>query len=321
MILSFIVPIYNVGSLLNSCLESIYNIRLNEQEFEVLLVDDCSPMRLEENRIFEKYKDKYHNITILRHEQNGGLSAARNTGLNNARGKYVWFVDSDDSINAEYIPMMLDKAEENSLDVACFGFSMIYEENGTVSNEILTGIDYNKVYCGSDFLMNVPIHIMAWSAIYRRDFLIENALFFCEGILHEDQDFTPRAYFLAKRISYFCVTAYNYLQRNGSIMKSVNPKKIKDLVTICNNLLDFANAHTEAHTKEYYFFINRISFLYAQSLRNQAICGYEDMRQLAFYPLSINKYLSNREKLQYRLINLSTRLYVLIKRLMLKVER
>lgn len=321
MILSFIVPIYNVGSLLNTCLESIYKIQFNEQEFEVILVDDCSPSRSEEDLIIEKYQKSYSNITILRHEQNGGLSAARNTGLNNARGKYVWFVDSDDYINAEYIPMLLDKANENCLDVACFGFSMIYEENGTVSNEILTGIDYNKVYCGSDFLMNVPIHIMAWSAIYRRDFLIENGLRFYEGILHEDQEFTPRAYYLTKRISYFGVAAYNYLQRNGSIMKSVNPKKIKDLVTICNNLLDFANAHTVANTNEYYFFINRISFLYAQSLRNQAICGYEDMGLLAFYPLSINKYLSNREKIQYRLINLSTRLYVIIKRLLLKIER
>ena len=143
---------------------------------------------------------------------------------------------------------------------------------------------------------------------------------FMEGVLHEDQDFTPRAYCMAKKISYVPIPIYDYLQRNGSIMKSVNPKKIRDLITICNRLWNFAIKNTEDNSDIRFFFINRVSFLYAQSLRNMAICGYEKYPDLPFYPLSINKFLNNREKLQYFLININVRLYVFIKSMMFKLR-
>lgn len=319
MELSFIIPVYNVGALLDKCLESIYNNRLEEEVFEVIIIDDASPSYHVESTIANKYARIHKNLVFLRHDRNKGLSASRNTGLHYAGGKYVWFVDSDDTINAEYVYELLKKAISSSLDVLCFGFRMIEEDTSKCTDCVLDGVS-DKVWIGPDFLINVPVQVMAWSAMYRRQFLLDNDICFMEGVLHEDQDFTPRAYCMAKKISYVPIPIYDYLQRNGSIMKSVNPKKIRDLITICNRLWNFAIKNTEDNSDIRFFFINRVSFLYAQSLRNMAICGYEKYPGLPFYPLSINKFLNNREKLQYFLININVRLYVFIKSMMFKLR-
>ena len=317
MELSFIIPVYNVGALLDKCLMSIYNNRLEEEAFEVIIIDDASPSFNVESTIANKYAQIHKNLIFLRHDKNKGLSASRNTGLQCAGGKYVWFVDSDDTINAEYVIELLKKAISSSLDVLCFGFRMIYEDTNKSTDCILDGVS-DKVWIGPDFLINVPVQVMVWSAMYRRQFLLNNDLCFLEGVLHEDQDFTPRVYCTAKKISYAPISVYNYLQRHGSIMKSVNPKKIRDLITICNRLWNFAIKNTKDNSDIRFFFINRVSFLYAQSLRNMAICGYEKYTGLPFYPLSINRFLNNREKLQYSFININVRLYVFIKSLMFK---
>lgn len=317
MILSFVIPVYNVGSLLKTCLESISNISIDESDYEVIIVDDCSPIYAEESIIIEEYSKKQSNLLLLRHSHNKGLSASRNTGLKAAKGKYVWFVDSDDSINPYALNSLLDEVEQNTLDVVCFGYSMIDECHNIICTDIISEIIEAKYLNGRDFITNVPMHVMAWSAIFRRDYLQKRKLFFCEGILHEDQEFIPKAYFLADSIAYMPISAYNYLQRQGSIMKSVNPKKIKDLLIICDRLWTFAKENTTSNSREYFYFINRISFLFAQSLRNMALCGgYQDVGVIKYYPLSINKYLSLREKSQYRLINFNIRFYVLIKRIM-----
>lgn len=319
MELSFIIPVYNVGALLDKCLYSLYNNGLADDDFEAIVIDDASPSYDVESIIANKYAQIHKNLVFLRHDKNKGLSASRNTGLQCAGGKYVWFVDSDDAINAEYVYELLKKAISSSLDVLCFGFRMIEEDTGKCTDCVLEGYP-DKEWTGQEFLINVPIHVMAWSALYRRQFLLDNNLCFLDGVLHEDQEFTPRVYCMAGHISYVPVPGYNYLQRHGSIMKSVNPKKIRDLITICNRLWNFAIKNTEDNSDIRYFFINRISFLYAQCLRNMAICGYENYPNLPFYPLSINSFLNNREKLQYSLININVRFYVFIKSMMFKLR-
>lgn len=315
MKLSFIIPVYNVGELLDKCLGSIYNNGFSDDFFEVIVVDDASPSYKLENTIVNKYAQIHNNLVFLRHDNNKGLSASRNAGLQCASGKYVWFLDSDDSINAVYIYELLNKAISSNLDVLCFGFCMVEEQSEKCTENVVEGLP-DRVWTGPEFLIGVPIHVMAWSALYRRQFLLDNNLCFMEGVLHEDQEFTPRVYFLAGRISYAPVPVYNYLQRHGSIMKSVNSKKIKDLITICERMWDFAIKNTKENSDIRFFFVNKVSFLYSQALRNMAICGYEKYSDLPFYPLSINRFLKNKEKMQYSLININVRLYVFIKRLM-----
>lgn len=315
MELSIIIPVYNVGRLLDKCLGSIYNKGLEDDAFEVIVVDDASPSFEIEKEIVGKYAKIHNNLVVLRHAKNKGLSASRNTGLSHAHGEYAWFVDSDDSINAVFVQSLLDNAISLCLDVLCFGFRMVEEDSMKCTDCVIEGVE-GRVFPGPEFLIDVPVQVMAWSAIFRRQFLIDNDLYFMEGILHEDQEFTPRAYSLANRILYMPLPVYNYLQRSGSIMKSINPKKIKDLITICRRLWDFSLKNTMENSELRFFFVNRISFLYSQSLRNMAICGFENYSDLPFYPLSINRFLTLREKLQYTLINVNVKLYVFIKRMM-----
>ena len=163
-------------------------------------------------------------------------------------------------------------------------------------------------------MLQVGMPPAAWAAIYRRSFLEARALKFMEGVLHEDQEFTPRAYFLAKRIAFENCIVYNYVQRDGSIMKSENPKKTDDLLKICNSLWKFAEDNTQIESSIRYCFVNRVSFLFSQALSNLCRCGIYvfpgDYKSLPYYPLSINKYLGKKERYKFTLINSSVPLYL-----------
>ena len=320
MKLSFIIPVYNVGLLLDKCLDSLYRCGLDENQFEVIVIKDISKVCDVEEEVINKYYNAHTNITVFESKNDNGPGAPRNIGIKNAKGDYIWFIDSDDTISPDYSPLLIEKIIDAKLDVLCFGFNMIEQETGNTNECIVSSITQDKIFSGKEFLLNVPMPVMPWCAIYDRHFLLRNSILFIEGVLHEDQDFSARTYFLSSRISYIGLPVYNYLQRHGSIMKSVNPKKIRDLITICNRLWNFAIKNTENNSDIRYFFINRISFLYAQCLRNMAICGYENYPNLPFYPLSINSFLNNREKLQYSLININVRFYVFIKSMMFKLR-
>lgn len=317
MKLSFIIPVFKVGILLDKCLNSIYNNPLEVNQFEVIVVMDNSAEYPIELEIISKYKLRYNNFIVFFNKNDRGPGAPRNIGLLNAKGDYVWFIDSDDTINFELVPRLLKKLEEDNLDALCFGFNMVDEETFNKSECLLDDVDGDKILSGREFLLNIPMPIMPWCTIYRRHFLLNNDLTFVEGVFHEDQEFSTRAYFLSHRIAYSALPVYNYLQRKGSIMKSVNPKKTGDMIIVSGKLWDFALSNTLENTRERFFFLNKISFLYSQALRNMAICGFKEYKNLKFLPLSINNYLSLKEKLQYRLINFNIRLYVLIKKIAL----
>lgn len=110
--LSVIVPVYNVEKYLDDCLRSI--ISQIDNDCEIICVEDCST----DNSlgILEKYSNKYSQIKIVKHGKNKGLSAARNTGLNNAKGKYILFVDSDDMFKTNAITELMNIVEEQELD-------------------------------------------------------------------------------------------------------------------------------------------------------------------------------------------------------------
>ena len=124
-ILSFIVPCYNVEKYLQQCLDSIYACDLPEEQFEVVCVNDCSPDNVQE--ILERNGEKHDNLRIIVHQQNMGLGGARNTGIREAKGQYLWFVDSDDLVTAQGIKSLIQQAGEQELDVLCFNYRRVDE--------------------------------------------------------------------------------------------------------------------------------------------------------------------------------------------------
>lgn len=317
MRLSIILPVYNVSKWLGRCIASIRNQGLMPEDYEIVVVNDGTPDdSMEVLEAFRSEEEKSGHQTapwVVVEQENKGLSAARNAGLKAAHGAYVWFVDSDDYLVPGCLKKLLERAEKDRLDVLCFGLQLM-NENGDIVPYEIPDESNGQTLKGEEFMLKVGMPPAAWAALYRRGFLQAKNLQFYEGILHEDQEFTPRAYFLARRIAFDPIVAYNYVQREGSIMKSANPKKSTDLLIVCQRLWDFAMEHTQIESSIRYLFINRVSFLFSQVLANLCRCGIKEFpgnhHELPYYPLSINEHLTKKERYKYQLINSSVHLYL-----------
>ena len=171
---------------------------------------------------------------------NGGLSAARNTGLQAATGDYVVFVDSDDWVE----PMMLARLAEESdgEDMICFACRRTDNNTyDTLQPEQDRGWSYYNRHALEH--RKVPF-VCVWQRCYRRSFLIENNLCFREGILHEDNEFTPRACLKAKKVTVIPDVLYNYRVRPGSIMTTRGMKSKESLILIGNDLSEMFGQET-----------------------------------------------------------------------------
>lgn len=312
MRLSIIIPVYNVEQYIARCLDSCLNQDIPTNDYEIIVVNDGTPDN--SMAIVENYCRKYKNIRIV-NRKNGGLSVARNTGLESAHGEYVWFIDSDDRISTDCMYSLMSYAETNHLDVLCFGLNLEYSD-GRIEKHHIECNDKRKIYDGKDFIVNVWMPPAAWAAIYRRKFLISNGLQFYEGILHEDHEFTPRAYCLAKRISYLDLPVYYYNQRDGSIMKSKNNiRRCRDMLTIADSLYTFTIGVLAEGTLTYKAMMQKVYFCFTQSLSYYSKIAHplSVYRNKPYFPMN-PKYCSSRLRLKIIIANISLQLYLFINR-------
>lgn len=316
MKLSVIIPLYNVAGYIRDCLNSICQCGLSQADFEIVIVDDGSTdgsADIAESFLIEHQSDlsPYHWRII--HQVNGGASAARNTGLRASSGQYVWWVDGDDLIEHNSVADLLSILDKNGLDVLCFGLKLLYENGSTELYRIFSQSD-GEVLKGDTFIYKVGMTPSIWLAIYRREYLFEKQLWMKEGIVHEDQEFPPRAYFLANRIMYIPRNIYYYRQREGSIMKSEKhrAKKAKDLLVVCDSLYEFTQRYVKKDSEAYKVFNNKIAFAFGQSLRNYMIGDFpiEIYKTKPYYPLKLNSYMSFRDQIKYSLANCSLSVYL-----------
>lgn len=223
--ISVIVPVYNVEPYLRQCLESLRAQTCGD--YEVICVNDGSTDGSRD--ILSEYPE----IKVIDRE-NGGLSAARNTGMEAATGDYVLFVDSDDWVE----PSMLDRLskETDGTDMICFGCrrtdNVAFD---ALAPEQSKGWDY---YNSHALESRVVPFVCVWQRCYRRDFLLSNNLLFREGVLHEDNEFTPRACLKAQSVKVIPDILYNYRIRPESIMTTRGIKSKECLILIGNELSD-----------------------------------------------------------------------------------
>lgn len=222
--LSIIIPVYKVEEYLAKCVDSLLNQDLSSEEYEIILIDDGSPDRCGE--ICDEYATRYSNIKVVRRE-NGGLSAARNSGIEVAQGRYIQFVDSDDYLEPNVLKTLVDKMENDNLDVLRFNYQNVNEhyevfEPNKVSKPF---VDYRDEVCdGLTFLTErLGFGCYAVQFMIRRE-LLEDCRF-KEGIYFEDTEWTPRLLLQARRVTSTSLMVYNYLMRSGSITQSVDEKK------------------------------------------------------------------------------------------------
>lgn len=223
--ISIIVPVYNVEHELSRCVDSILN--QSYTNIEVILVDDGSTDRCPS--ICDAFVMKDRRVRVI-HKPNGGLSSARNAGLREASGEWILYVDSDDYILNDSCERLIAVGAKYDCDIV--SADAIREFNGGREYMVHGSLADGKCYPSRDFIIKTvkpcEWYAPAWLNLYKRSFLIENNLFFVEGLLHEDMEMQPRVFLAAKTVAYCAYPFYRYVDRASSIM---NASKVDERVT------------------------------------------------------------------------------------------
>lgn len=226
-ILSIIVPVYNVSRYLSGCIESILNQEL--QDFELILVDDGSVD--DSGKICDEYAGKDNRILVL-HQQNGGVSSARNAGIENASGKYIAFVDADDTIELNMYSTMVTKAEQSGSDYVICGIKILFANNtedihySLPENVLMNRNSVIKVLLYSIY-SNENIINSPCNKLYRLDLIRNNQIRFLKRRRAEDWLFNIRYLENSQSALYINEPLYNYVRNNESVMSRVLPEQFE----------------------------------------------------------------------------------------------
>ena len=238
---SIIIPIYKVEQYLNECVDSILNQSFFD--YEIILVDDGSPDNCP--KICDDYASKHNFIKVI-HKPNGGLSSARNAGIRVATGRYIIFMDSDDWWNPDVdVNSILDDVN-NHPETEMFLFSSLDYVEGEglykrTEHEQLSNIRTDSIdHYYSDLLANGNLEVHAATKIIKREFLIENNLFFKEGITSEDNEWMLRLLRVLKSVKIIDYPLYMYRTgRVGSITNTIKRKNISDVLDIIQASINY----------------------------------------------------------------------------------
>lgn len=235
--LSIIVPVYNVEKYIRECIGSIFCQGLEDEFFEVIIVNDGS----KDNSIdlISDYNNQHSNIQIV-DQENQGLSEARNNGLRKATGEYVLFLDSDDLLVKGSLKSLMDCMINSMADMAMANFVKLNDDQiDSFVHKVVPVSSANPIEMkGEEALVKFfnPRECFVWRTIYRRQFLLDSGIKFIPGIYFEDVPFTTECYLKAKKCISLPIPFYIYRQRPNSIVSSVNKKKVSDFNVIIEYL-------------------------------------------------------------------------------------
>ena len=243
------MPIYNVEQHLRKCVDSLLAQDIPSSEYEIILVDDGGQDKCPQ--ICDDYAAVHKNIRVV-HRENGGLSAARNSGIEVAQGEYLMFVDSDDYIEPNVLGGLMAQVERENLDVLRYRLQYVkivesqesrvksqYQVFMPYKSDPFKGNDYSEIPTDGVTFLNERMNTQcyAWQFIIKQSLIINlkskilnikseiDPCLFTEGIYFEDTDWTPRMLVRAKRVASTETVVYNYLMREGSITNAVNRSK------------------------------------------------------------------------------------------------
>lgn len=244
--ISIVLPIYNVENYLNQCLNTI--VGKHEELIEILLVDDGSTDS--SGVIADQFANNYKNIKVY-HKLNGGLSDARNYGLNQASGQYVFFLDSDDFVTQDALDIMLSTIADQELDIVLWDADL-YDEDGKKADKNADYYHHMGVMpgfiCSGKEVIEKQIEYRndyvttVWLGLYNRKFLLRNNLWFEKGLLHEDEMWSQKVLIAAEHIIYVNHALYCYRLRKNSIMHQANidySKNVSCLIYIFTSLMTY----------------------------------------------------------------------------------
>lgn len=305
---SIIVPVYNVEAYLERCVESLINQTYNN--IEIILVDDGS--KDNSPKLCDDFVKKDSRIKVV-HKENGGLSDARNVGLEIATGEYVLFVDSDDWLLLDACERFNEVLTVNLVDI-CIG-CLINEDCSRFS--LTPAAIPGKIYRGEEYytLFIDSILACAVAPAYRRNFLRECGLNFMVGKFHEDNEFTPRAYIEANSIVFSNIDFYVRYVREDSITTHKDKRKnLKDIIDISYSLLHYSNSLKNKCTRD--ILKNEICNGYLSQFYETDIFQYkrENYKDYIDKDLLIKTSKTFYNKMRCLLFMISPRLYMIVRK-------
>ena len=198
-LVSVIIPVFNVEKYLNECIDSV--ISQTYKNIEIILVDDGSTDS--SGKICDIYAENNSNIKVI-HKENGGQSVARNTGLDLAIGKYVFFIDSDDIVLCDAVEKLLNTAEKAKSDIVFFdAYSFLDESQKQINQSYIRKYKYNTengIEVLEKMLERNEYHCVLWVMLFNREFLVNTGIRLIPDISYEDMAFTYMIMCLAKTV-------------------------------------------------------------------------------------------------------------------------
>lgn len=240
-LITVIIPIYNVEKYLKKCIDSI--LHQTYQTMEIILIDDESTD--ESGSICDEYAKKDNRIKVI-HKKNGGVSSARNAGLNNANGKYVAFIDADDYIENNMFEKMINQFEKNEkLDIVVCGTKNVDEDGNVLKTSNMKVETIDNVTFLKEILNENKINSVIWDKVFKRD-LINKSRFNEKTKISEDLEFVINIIDRINEVEIIPDILYNWLVRKDSATKTKFNDNWKKEIIICENIINL----TERKYKE-----------------------------------------------------------------------
>ena len=270
-LISIIVPVYKAEKYLSECIDSVLN--QTYENFELILVDDGSPDN--SGKICDEYAEKDKRIKVI-HKENGGVSSARNAGLDNAQGEYITFVDSDDIVDKQYIELMYNKLVEKSADL-CFCHFDRFDENTceeykeTIPEHLIVDFKSDNFVDFASKFFNLKNNIFGSSCrvLYKKS-IVETIRFNSKIKISEDLVFILNAIFNSKSICSISNVFYHYRINPTSASRTYKKFFLKSQMALQKELISLFNHFEEKISKKisepyfclqcYYLFSNEIKF-------------------------------------------------------------
>ncbi|QCX39143.1 glycosyltransferase [Aureibaculum algae] len=329
MILSFIIPMYNAEQYIEQCLYSIIEQPINKNTFEIILINDGSTDNSlsKANEISKKHK----NITVY-DQENIGLSATRNRGIELAKGEYIWFIDADDYIIHNTVNSLLECLKNHNLDILEFQYIRTESRILNVSRHNKPSFTDIKVLNGKKYVATGGYNESCCISIYRRQLILEIGLKFIEGRVMEDMVFNAEIVPKANRIAYFPLDAYRYVINPNSIWtnkeSNAHRKSITDFIFMTKKISGFIKTYKqngigtkiiESKQQEMLFNISK-RLLTSDFTISEINIMIGDLYKYKLYPLKKYKGISRLRKLETCIFNrkllflLSIRIYRFFKK-------
>ncbi len=305
LLLSFVIPAYNAEPYLKECLDSIYRLDMQGRGYEVIVVNDGSTDSTAE--FLQGYAQDHAELVVITQE-NRGLSAARNAGMQVAKGEYLCFMDADDRLFAARAPIKMLEIQQADI----FSVNVLQTDLAGKRKPYRRYVPpYGQLMSARQFVQGRNLMPCVWSYLWRTAFLREAQLSFVEGMYHEDEDFTPRAFAMAQTFMALNVDWYERILHAESITMTTDRerrrKKLRDMVAALRHVEALAQTDEALRVclqyKLDYLAVDTLRVLLRQhhswAFKREIVA---DLKALGYFPLRW------RCEWRYFLFNLYTRM-------------